>query len=76
MTPPIAQLAEQVPLKDKVPGSTPGGRTRGTKVAPMAPVSKGARRSGLFFMSRNYTGEDGLEGLDELDAFAKLMVST
>lgn len=27
VTPPIAQLAEQVPLKDKVVGSTPTGRT-------------------------------------------------
>jgi hypothetical protein len=25
--PPIAQLAEQIPLKDKVVGSTPTGRT-------------------------------------------------
>ena len=25
--PPIAQLVEQIPLKDKVPGSIPGGRT-------------------------------------------------
>jgi hypothetical protein len=23
----IAQLVEQIPLKDKVPGSSPGGRT-------------------------------------------------
>ena len=25
--PPIAQLAEQLPFKEKVPGSIPGGRT-------------------------------------------------
>lgn len=25
---PIAQLVEQIPLKDKVPGSSPGRRTR------------------------------------------------
>jgi hypothetical protein len=26
--PPIAQLAEQLPLKQTVPGSSPGGRTK------------------------------------------------
>ena len=26
---PIAQPAEQIPLKDKVPGSIPGGGTKG-----------------------------------------------
>ena len=26
--PPIAQLVEQIPLKDMVPGSSPGGRTK------------------------------------------------
>lgn len=25
---PVAQLAEQIPLKDKVPGSNPGGGTK------------------------------------------------
>jgi hypothetical protein len=29
--PPIAQLAEQLPFKEKVPGSIPGGRTTSRK---------------------------------------------
>ncbi len=32
--PPIAQLVEQLPLKEMVPGSSPGGRTKGTKIPP------------------------------------------
>ena len=34
--PPLAQLAEQVPLKDKVAGSTPAGRTNAKHLAAMS----------------------------------------
>ncbi len=32
--PPIAQLVEQLPLKETVPGSSPGGRTKDITIPP------------------------------------------
>ena len=35
LLPPIAQLVEQIPFKDKVPGSSPGGRTIAQKTSSL-----------------------------------------
>ena len=44
---PIAQLVEQIPLKDKVPGSIPGGRT-GFERLNLFRLSKSVRGGGIL----------------------------
>ena len=42
---PIAQLVELLPLKEKVPGSSPGGGTRYIRKYPKGTVSRSAERA-------------------------------
>ena len=60
--PPIAQLAEQLPLKEKVPGSRPGGRTLYKKYGRVAEWLKArlskSRRGGNPLVSSNLTSSD------------------
>ncbi len=44
--PPIAQLVEQLPFKERVPGSNPGGRIN--NLWPIAKWAKSMRLAGLL----------------------------
>ena len=63
--PPIAQLVEQVPFKDKVPGSIPGGRTstktstrkRAVFVRPPTATVWGTVASGIENLLRYFGSE-------------------
>lgn len=61
---PIAQLAEQGPLKSKVPGSTPGGRT--TINLYLSPLKADSPRAEIFnFQFFNYA----FTGMEMANAF-------